>query len=94
MVFFTTMKTTIDHAGRLVTPKDIRRESGIRPGMPLEVRWENGKIAITAAPLPVTLERKGQLLVAVPAKATPHLTAGSVESTRKKLLSERFVGSI
>jgi bifunctional DNA-binding transcriptional regulator/antitoxin component of YhaV-PrlF toxin-antitoxin module len=23
-----TMKTTIDHAGRLVIPKDIRRESG------------------------------------------------------------------
>jgi len=32
------MKTTIDHAGRLVIPKDIRRESGIKPGMPLEIR--------------------------------------------------------
>jgi len=73
------MKTTIDNAGRLVIPKDIRRESGIRPGMPLEVRWENGKIAITPAPLPVTLERKGRLLVAVPSKETPHLTADSVE---------------
>ena len=43
---FFTMKTTIDHAGRLVIPKDIRRESGIKPGMPLEVRWEKGAIAI------------------------------------------------
>jgi bifunctional DNA-binding transcriptional regulator/antitoxin component of YhaV-PrlF toxin-antitoxin module len=32
----------IDHAGRLVIRKDIRRESGIKPGMPLEVRWEKG----------------------------------------------------
>jgi AbrB family looped-hinge helix DNA binding protein len=45
------MKTTIDHAGRLVIPKDIRRESGIKPGMPLEVRWEKGAIAITPAKL-------------------------------------------
>lgn len=44
------MKTTIDHAGRLVIPKDIRRESGIKPGMPLDVRWEKGAIAITPAP--------------------------------------------
>jgi AbrB family looped-hinge helix DNA binding protein len=36
------MKTTIDHAGRLVIPKDIRRESGIKPEMRLEVRWEKG----------------------------------------------------
>jgi AbrB family looped-hinge helix DNA binding protein len=90
---FITMKTTIDHAGRLVIPKEIRRESGIRPGMPLEVRWENGKIAITPAPLPVTLERKGRLLVAVPSKETPHLTADSVERTRKKLRGERSVRS-
>ena len=62
------MKTTIDHAGRLVIPKDIRRESGIKPGMPLEVRWEKGAIAITPSPLPVKLERKGRLLVAVPTK--------------------------
>jgi AbrB family looped-hinge helix DNA binding protein len=47
---FIAMKTTIDHSGRLVIPKDIRRESGIKPGMPLEVRWEKGAIAITPAP--------------------------------------------
>jgi AbrB family looped-hinge helix DNA binding protein len=90
---FFTMKTTIDHAGRLVIPKDIRRESGIKPGMPLEVRWENGKIAITPAPLPVKLERKGRLLVAVPATDTPRLSADTVERTRKTLRKERSGGS-
>src|SRR5574342_395611 len=82
---FNAMKTTIDHAGRLVIPKDIRRESGIKPGMPLEVRWENVAIAITPAPLTVRLERKGRLLVAVPAKGTPRLSSDAVERTRKTL---------
>jgi AbrB family looped-hinge helix DNA binding protein len=86
---FNTMKTTIDHAGRLVIPKDIRRESGIKPGMPLEVRWEKGAIAITPAPLQVKLERKGRLLVAVPAKDTSRLSADTVERTRKSLRKER-----
>jgi AbrB family looped-hinge helix DNA binding protein len=84
-----TMKTTIDDAGRLVIPKDIRRESGIKPGMPLEVRWENGTIAITPVSLPLKLERKGRLLVAVPAKDTPRLPADTVERTRKRLHRER-----
>ena len=65
---FYAMKTTLDHAGRLVIPKDIRRESGIKPGMPLEVRWEKGAIAITPSLLAVKLERKGRLIVAVPPK--------------------------
>jgi AbrB family looped-hinge helix DNA binding protein len=84
-----TMKTTIDHAGRLVIPKDIRRESGIKPGMPLEVRWEKGAIAITPVPLAVKLERKGRLLVAVPTKDSPHLSTDTVERTRKALRKER-----
>ena len=83
------MRTTIDHTGRLVIPKDIRRESGIKPGMPLEIRWEKGAIAIIPAPLPVKLEHKGRLLVAVPTKDTPRLSADTVERTRKMLRKER-----
>ena len=83
------MKTTIDHAGRLVIPKDIRRESGIKPGMPLEVRWEKGTIVISPAPLAVKLERKGRLLVAVPTKNTPRLSMDTVERTRRTLRKER-----
>jgi AbrB family looped-hinge helix DNA binding protein len=91
---FYTMKTTIDHAGRLVIPKDIRRESGIKPGMPLEVRWEKGAIAITPSPLAVKLERKGRLLVAVPTKDTARLLADTVERTRKVLRKERSGDSV
>ena len=87
------MKTTIDHAGRLVIPKDIRREAGIKPGMPLEVRWEKGAIAITPAPLEVKLQRKGRLLVAIPVKETPRLSADTVERSRKAIRKERSGGA-
>jgi AbrB family looped-hinge helix DNA binding protein len=83
------MKTTIDHAGRLLIPKDIRRESGIKPGMLLEIRWEKGAIAITPAPLPVKLERKGRLLVALATRDTSPLSTDTVERTRKALRRER-----
>jgi AbrB family looped-hinge helix DNA binding protein len=87
------MKTTIDNAGRLVIPRDIRREAGLKPGMRLDVRWENGMITITPAPLPVKLERKGRLLVAVPTKDTPRVSADTVERTCKRLRRERSHGS-
>jgi AbrB family looped-hinge helix DNA binding protein len=83
------MRTTIDRAGRLVIPRDIRRESGIKPGMQLEIRWEKGSIAITPAPLAVNLERKGRLLVAVPTKDTSPLASATVERTRRALRKER-----
>jgi len=77
----------------LVIPKEVRRESGIKPGMLLEVRWENGAIAITPAPLEVKLQRKGRLLVAVPEKNTQRLSAATVERTRKTLRKERLGGA-
>lgn len=84
-----TMKTTIDPAGRLVIPKQIRQEAGLRPGMPLDVRWRAGRIEIEPAPLPVKLVRKGRLLVAVPDKDVPGLSADTVERTRQTLRRER-----
>lgn len=79
------MKTTMDAAGRLVIPGEIRREAGLRAGASLEVRWRDGRIEIEPAPMPVKLVRKGRLLVAVPkAKAAP-LSADTVERTRRTL---------
>lgn len=77
------MKTTIDLAGRLVIPKEIRREAGLKPGMPLDIRLRDGRIEIEPAPLPVKLVRKGKLLVAVPGTAVAALTAETVERTRR-----------
>ncbi|HEX3034489.1 MAG TPA: AbrB/MazE/SpoVT family DNA-binding domain-containing protein [Thermodesulfobacteriota bacterium] len=75
------MKTTIDSAGRLVTLKKIHQQAGIKPGMPLEVRWRDRRIEIEPAPLPVELVRKGHLLVAVPQKDVSPLTAETVKKT-------------
>jgi len=79
------MKTSIDAAGRLVIPKEIRREAGLRPGTPLEIRWEDGRIEIEPAPLPVRLVRRGRLLVAEPRTAVPPLESLTVERTRRSL---------
>jgi AbrB family looped-hinge helix DNA binding protein len=83
------MKTTIDAAGRLVIPKEIRRKAGLQPGMPLEVRWQDGHIEIEPATTPIRLVRRGRLLVAVPDSDIEPLRAATVEETREALMRER-----
>ena len=83
------MKTTIDNAGRLVIPKEIRKQAGLKPGMPLEVRIHEGCIEIEPVPVKVQLQRKGRLMVAVPKEGSPVLTAATVEDTRRELRHER-----
>jgi AbrB family looped-hinge helix DNA binding protein len=80
-----TMTTTMDRAGRLVIPSDIRREAALEPGTPLEVRWRDGVIEIEPQPLPVKIERQGRLLVAKPARKVAPLRAATVERTRRQL---------
>jgi AbrB family looped-hinge helix DNA binding protein len=86
------MKTTIDQAGRLVIPKEIRREARLAPGAPLEIRWHEGRIEIEPAPASVRLQRRGRLLVAVPQGKLPKLSSESVERTRDGLLDDRASG--
>jgi AbrB family looped-hinge helix DNA binding protein len=84
------MITTMDSAGRLVIPSDIRREAALEPGMPLEVRTRDGVIEIEPQPMAVTLQRKGRLLVASPAGKAPVLRATVVERTRRSVTSRRI----
>lgn len=86
------MKTTMDGSGRLVIPKQIRREARLVPGVPLEVRWCDGRIEIEPAPAQVRLKRRGRLLVAVPRKKMPKLMPETVEQTRERLLDDRASG--
>jgi AbrB family looped-hinge helix DNA binding protein len=79
------MKTTIDAAGRVVVPKRIRQEAGLQAGMPLEIRWRDGRIEIEPALLPIKLVREGRFLVAIPESEVPPLTKEMVESTRKAI---------
>jgi AbrB family looped-hinge helix DNA binding protein len=77
------MVTTIDAAGRLVIPREVRREAALEPGTPLDVRWRDGVIEIEPRPLPVKLERRGRLLVATPDTKVAALRADTVERTRR-----------
>lgn len=79
------MKTTIDSAGRLVIPKEIRREANLKPGDELEVQCREGRIEIEPAPLSIRMTRKGPLLVAVPDQDVPRLSPETVRATRRSL---------
>lgn len=57
------MNTTIDRAGRVVIPKQLREIAGLRPGSPLRVEYRDGKIEIEAKAPKARLVRKGSLLV-------------------------------
>lgn len=83
------MTITMDAAGRLVIPREIRREAALEPGVPLEVRWRDGVIEIEPQALAVTLKRKGHLLVASPVAKVSTLRTAAVERTRRDLATRR-----
>ncbi|MDH5640344.1 MAG: AbrB/MazE/SpoVT family DNA-binding domain-containing protein [Nitrospira sp.] len=87
------MKTTIDAAGRLVIPKELRREAGLEPGTELEIRWRQGLIEIEPAPLPVKLKKRGRFLVAVPDHPVEPLTNEQIERTRRQITRNRAASS-
>lgn len=83
------MTITMDRAGRLVIPSEIRREAGLEPGMPLEVRFQDGRIEIEPKPMQVRLERRGHLFVAVPLVPVPPMDHEIVERTLRKIRNSR-----
>jgi AbrB family looped-hinge helix DNA binding protein len=83
------MKTTIDAAGRVVVPKALRQAIGLRPGSEVEMRVSDGHIEMEPAPLEVRTERRGGLLVAVPAVPVPPMGASTVDETINSLRTSR-----
>ena len=84
------MTTTIDQAGRLVIPSEIRRQAALEPGTPLDVRCRDGVIEIEPSPVCVTLQRKGRLLVAKRVGKLVTLSGATVEQTRQHLRTRRL----
>lgn len=75
------MKTTIDSAGRIVVPKSLRQALNIKPGQILDIRAGDGRLEIEIAATPMTLQKRGKDVVAVPESTLPTLTADMVRDT-------------
>jgi AbrB family looped-hinge helix DNA binding protein len=78
------VKTSVDAAGRVVIPKDLRERLGIRRGRVLEIRERDGRIEIEPAPTAMTLVRHSRGAVAVPAEKLPPLTDDLVRETLER----------
>ena len=80
----------------MVIPKSLREKAGLQPGVPLEVRYRDGRIEIEPATSGVRLVREGRFLVA-DAPEAPALTREEVvrltdEDRRGRALSTRLCG--
>jgi AbrB family looped-hinge helix DNA binding protein len=75
------MKATIDGAGRLVIPSEIRRAAGLVAGSELEVRLRGGVVELEPASASVRLVKRGSLTVAAGDEARPPLSEETVRDT-------------
>ena len=82
------MRSTIDRAGRIVVPKPIREAANLRPGTEVEFRVQGGHVEIEPVPLTVSLQRRGSLVVAVPAPGQPVMRVADVDKTIAELRDE------
>jgi len=78
------MRTTIDGAGRVVVPKAIRDELGLVGGQELEIRARGGLIELDIPAVPIRLEERDGVVVAVPERELPSLTADEVRSVLER----------
>jgi len=72
------MRTTIDKAGRLVLPKELREQVGLRPGE-VTVTVDGAGLRVEPVATEHLVERRGRLLV--PTGGEP-LTGADVQALR------------
>jgi AbrB family looped-hinge helix DNA binding protein len=86
------MRASVDADGRIVIPAAIRDATGLDPGAELDIRVRNGVVELVPVELPVRLERRKYLLVAVPEMPVEPLTMGEVDAVRDALLGDMLDG--
>ena len=79
------MRTTIDAAGRVVVPKTIREELGLRSGQVIEVSLRDGRIEIEPVPVALRLVERGGVAVAESEEPLPPLTIQQVRDTFERV---------
>jgi AbrB family looped-hinge helix DNA binding protein len=80
------MRTTIDAAGRVVIPKPMRDELGLRAGIEVELTLRDGRIEIEPVSKPVRLvERDGFLAAEVDDDEEGPLTSSEIRDVLDRL---------
>lgn len=79
------MRTTIDHAGRVVLPKSLRDALGLRGGQEIEVSLRDGGIQIEPVPVPMQLVKSRGVLVAEAGVPMPPLTDADVREALERV---------
>lgn len=78
------MQTTIDKAGRVVLPKELRDLLGLRGGEALEIREVDGRIELEPVPTTIRLEDRPEGLVGVAEEELPPLADDVVRATLER----------
>ena len=80
------MRATIDRAGRVVIPKQVRDELGLNGGEELELTARDGRIEIEPTSPPMALvERDGFLAAEAEGDEVEPLTAADVREVVERL---------
>lgn len=74
------MRATIDRAGRVVVPKQLRDEIGLDSGGELEIFARDGTLVLEPLPTPVSIVRRGKTFVAKPRAPVTPLTQAQVRA--------------
>lgn len=82
------MKSTIDRAGRVVVPKAIREQAGLRPGVKLEIEYRNGRVELEPVQAQAKLARKGSFWV-LDAPGLPPLKQRQVREVIQQVRKDR-----
>ena len=82
------MKSTIDSAGRIVIPRDIRAAAGLEAGTVVEIDVRDGVVSIEPAASTVRLVKRGRLTVAATESDEP-LTIEVVSRIRDDIRKRR-----
>ncbi|CAN5713989.1 AbrB/MazE/SpoVT family DNA-binding domain-containing protein [soil metagenome] len=78
------MRSTIDHAGRVVIPKSLRERLGIRGGEVLDIREREGRIELEPVATPMRLVEGEGGAAAVAEEDLPPLTDEIVRETLER----------
>jgi AbrB family looped-hinge helix DNA binding protein len=74
------MKSTMDRAGRVVIPIDMRRALGLMEGGPVEITSQDGHVVISARPVTKRVVEQEGIAVCVADEPMPTLTADEVRA--------------